>query len=185
MREEILVVVVAILAFAGCNIEKENGPDHRYFASADGLVEFQFPRGWHENEKDNPYDLQFHSRFERMTTAVFVYKKEDLATDSTPQGLLQSQIEDLRLKRENFVVLEQQMVVNHDEKTLTTVVYSGDKSASNYFYKFTLIEFSENPEILVVVLQVSIPSYWAKHKPILEEIVKSARIRLQETETGR
>jgi len=115
-----------------------------------------------------------------MTTGVFVYTQEDLATDFTPQDLLQSHIDDLRSKRDHFAISEEQTVTEHDGQTLTTVVYSGDKSASKYFYRLTLIEFSENPDLPVVVLQVAIPSNWSEHKPILEGITKSARVRLRE-----
>jgi hypothetical protein len=57
------------------------------------------------------------------------------------------------------------------------VLYSGEKDSVRNFYKFTLVEFTENPEVLLVVLQVAFPSAWAKDKPILDEIIKSARIR--------
>lgn len=185
MRKGILVVVVTILTLVGCSVEKEKGPEHQYFSSADDLIELQFPAGWYENKTDNPYDLQCFSKDERMTTGVFLYKKEDLATDSTPQDLLQFHIDDLQSKRKHFRILEQEIVTHHDGKKLTAMVYSGDKSASKYYYRFTLIEFSESPGILLVVLQVAIPSYWDKHKPILEDITKSARIRLEELESAR
>ena len=180
MRRRTPVAFATILAFAGCGIQLQKDAEPRFFASAEGSVELQFPAGWHKNEKDNPYDLQCFSKHEDMTTGVFVYTQEDLATDFTPQDLLQSHIDDLGSKRDHFVISEEQTVTVHDGKTLTTVVYSGDKSASKYFYRLTLIEFSENPGLPVVVLQVAIPSNWSEHKPILEDITKSARLRLQE-----
>ena len=180
MRRRTPIVFATILAFAGCGIQLQKDAEHRFFASADGSVELQFPGGWHENEKDNPYDLQCFSKHEDMNTGVFVYKEKDLATDFTPRDVLQSHIDDLRSKRDHFTILEQQTVTEHDKKTLTTVVYSGDKAASKYYYRITLIEFSENPGLPAVVIQVTFPSDWVQHKPILEDITISARLRLQE-----
>ena len=177
MRKVVLVVVVTILTMVGCKFEPQQGAGSQYFATANGLVEFKFPAGWHESGEDNPYDLQCFSKYQRMTTGVFLYTKGDLAEDFTSQDLFIEQIDDLRSKRKNFIILEEKKTVQLEKKTLTTIVYSGEKGASRYYYRFTMVEFSENPEMLLVVIQVAIPSYWNKHKPILEKITKSARIR--------
>ena len=185
MRKVVLVVVVTILTMVGCKFEPQQGAGSQYFATANGLVELQFPAGWHESGEDNPYDLQCFSKYQRMTTGVFLYTKEDLAKDFTSHDLFIEQIDDLRSKRKNFTIFQEKETVQLEKKTLTTIVYSGEKGASRYYYRFTMVEFSENPEMLLVVLQVAIPSYWNKHKPILEEITKSARIRLEEPQKGR
>jgi hypothetical protein len=181
----VLVVVVTILTTVGCKFELQQGVGSQYFATANGLVELQFPAGWHKSGEDNPYDLQCFSKYQRMTTGVFLYTREDLAEDFTSQDLFIEQIDDLRSKRKNFIILEEKETIELQKKTLTTIVYSGEKGASRYYYRFTMVEFPDNPEILLVVLQVAIPSYWNKHKPILEEITKSARITLEEPQKGR
>ena len=91
--------------------------------------------------------------------------------------LLERQIQDLRSKRGNFTVVEKERVVQLEGKRLTTVVYAGDKDSSRYYYRFTLIEFAENPGLIPVVLQISIPSDWRENKPVLEAITASARIK--------
>jgi hypothetical protein len=118
-----------------------------------------------------------------MNTGVFLFAKGDLAEDYTAEEIFELQIADLRSKRKNFKVLEEERTVQLEKKTLTTIVFSAEKGSSRYYYKFTLVEFTENPEMILVVLQVSIPSYWEKNKPILEEITKSARIRSEEPQT--
>lgn len=175
-------VTVAILTTAGCALGPSKDAGSQYFATADGSVEFQFPAGWHKAKDDNPYDLQCFSGDERMTTGVFQFAKRDLAEGAPTHKLLEKQVDDLRSKREDFKTLEEEQVVRLEKKTLTTLVYSGEKDSSSYYYRFTLIEFTENPEVLLIVLQVAIPSLWTKDKPILEEITKSARIKLEERE---
>ena len=171
------VVTVAILTTAGCAPAPRKDAGSQYFATANGSVEFQFPAGWHKAKDDNPYDLQCFSRDESMTTGVFQFEKRDLAEGAPTHKLLERQVDDLRSKRENFKPLEEEQVVRLEKKTLTTLVYSGEKDSSTYYYRFTLIEFTENPEVLLIVLQVAIPSLWAKDKPIFEEITKSARLK--------
>ena len=175
-----LIVVVAILTMTGCWPRSSGDDKSQYFATADGTVELGFPAGWHKARGDNPYDLQCFSADEGMTTGVFQFAKTDLAEGAMSHKLLEQQVNDLRSKRENFKILEDEQVVRLEDKTLTTVVYSGEKDSSRYYYRFTLVEFTEKPEILLVVLQVSIPSSWVKDKPIHEEITKSARIRSEE-----
>lgn len=172
-----LLFALAILMMAGCMPKPVENAGSQFFATANGPVELQFPAGWHENEEDHPYDLQCLSKYERMNTGVFLFTKADLAEDFTPEEILDLQIADLESKRKNFKILEERRKVQLEKKTLTTSVFSGEKGSSRYYYKFTLVEFTENPEIILVVLQVSIPSYWAQNKPVLEEITKSARIR--------
>ncbi|MFC1852961.1 hypothetical protein ACFL27_22410 [candidate division CSSED10-310 bacterium] len=175
-----LLVALAILTIAGCTRKSDESGQGQFFATANGSVEFQFPAGWFKSKEDNPYDLQCFSKHERMTTGVFLFAKEDLAEDFTARELFEKQIGDLKSKRKNFKVLEEEQKVLLEKKTLTTIVFSGEKGSSKYYYKFTLVEFAENPEMSLVVLQVAIPSYWTKHKPILEEITKSGRVRVGE-----
>lgn len=170
------LVAVAILSLAGCAQESAEEPAGQFFTTANGPVEFEFPGDWHENEKVHPFDLQCLSRHERMNTGVFLFAKQDLAADLAPRELLERQVEDMRSKREGFEVVEEERVIQQQGKTITTVVYSGEKGSLRDYYKFSLIEFAEHPDLLPIVLQVSIPSYWDENKPVLEAIIASARV---------
>ncbi len=172
-----VLVLVTVLLLAGCGQEASKSTTEQYFVTSNGPVEFLFPEGWHKNQEENPYDLQCFSKHERMNTGVFLFVQEDLAENLKPRDLLQLQIDDLKSKRKNFKIKEEEQIVQVVGKKLTSIVFSGEKGSSRYYYRFALVEFDENPEILAVVLQVAIPSYWTKHKPILEEITKSARVR--------
>ena len=151
----------------------ERGP---VFSTVNGPVEFQFPPGWFMNQDEHPFDLQCLSKFEEMTTGVFLFHKQDLAEDFTADRLLELQIDDLRSKRDNFEVLEPTQTNATGDKKLTYAVFSGEKGAIRGHYRFTLIEFIANPELVLIALQTAIPSQWDKHKPILEAITQSARV---------
>ena len=111
-----------------------------------------------------------------MNTGVFLYKSEDLSKQSTPQRIFERQIDDLKSKRKNFTIIEPKQTETLGDKRITTAVYSGERNVSRYYYKFTLIEFTENREQFLVALQVAIPSEWSQSQPILEEITRSARV---------
>jgi hypothetical protein len=175
-----LLAALLILPAVGCERPPTDESGSQYFAVANGPVEFAFPAGWYKNQKEHPFDLQCFSRDERMNTGVFLLKKEDLAQDAVPRELFELQIQDLQSKRKNFTVVEEEQVVQLEGKRLTTVVYAGEKDSSRDYYRFTLVEFTENPKLIPIVLQVSIPSYWQENKPVLESITASVRI----TSTG-
>lgn len=174
-----LFIVVAILMIAGCTLVERG--ESQFFTTTDGLVEFQFPDGWFTSKKNNPYELQCFSKDRQMTTGVFVFARVDLAKNTTPEEILDLQIEDLSTKRQGFKILEDKQTVQIEKKTLTTIVYSGETDIAKYYYRFTLVEFTKSPEIFVVVIQVAIPSRWKEHKPILEQITASARMRLSKS----
>ncbi len=174
-----ILVAVAMLALMACTQDSSEESAPQYFATANGPVEFEFPSGWYKNEERHPFDLQCFSEYERMNTGVFLFAAEDLAEDLSPREVLQRQIDDMSSKRENFRILEEEQVIQREGQTLTTVVFSGEKDSSRSFYKFTLIEFTESPELIPVLLQVSTPSYWNEHKPVLEGIAASGRVRKQ------
>lgn len=189
MSKKTIAVAIATLAAIGCATERvqnsgeppqaiaeeqESGePVVRVAGSSIGL---QFPPGWYENENENPFDIQYFSASRNMNTGVFLYKSEDLASEMTPQGTLAWHIEDIGSKRESFTLVEEQQTRQLEDKTVTDVVYSGDKGAAKFYYKFALVEFDRRPDRFVVVLQIAIPSEWDQNKPVLGQIVRSARV---------
>lgn len=172
-----LFAAMAILMFVGCTYSPTEIVKGQYFSTRDGSVELQFPAGWYKEQKDNPFDLQCTSKDELMTTGVFLFTKSDVAQHYNPHRLLELQIDDLKSKRNNFELFEEEKTIQLDTRSLTTVVYAGEKNARRYYYKFTLITFANTPDMPLVVLQTTAPSNWAKHKTILEEITTSARIK--------
>jgi len=175
-----LVLVLVIVSIGSCvggcvgGMTKSNAS--KFISTSDGMVELSFPAGWHKNPKKHPYDLQCLSKESEMNTGVFQFSTKDLARDTTGKTILGFQIEDLRSKRQNFEIEEPEEIIKLENKVLTTILFSGEKDKSRYFYKYTLVEFNDNSEIFIVVLQVAVPSLWVKVKPILNEIIKSARI---------
>jgi hypothetical protein len=171
-----LAAAVGMIALTGCKLAKNDPQETKRFATSDGLVELVVPEGWRQSVEKSPYDLKCVSRDERMSTNVFEFKREDLSAKSTPRATFQAQIADLQSKRENFVIVEPEKTTQHGSKTLTSVVYAGEKEESRYYYRFTLLESAKDSSVFAVILQVAIPSEWAESKPVLERITLSSRV---------
>lgn len=139
--------------------------------TANDLV-FSFPDDWKLYEEENPYDLQCVSRFEDLSTGVFVYEKTDLSESASPEDFLTYHIDDIQSKRKNFKFIEEIKDVEIGDKRIKTVVYSGDLDSVKYYYVFSLVEFKEFEEF-AVTLQACFPSNFEKNKSTLDEIISS------------
>lgn len=175
MKMSVTLSLVCLLLFMGCRLETNKSAAPAYMSSEVMDIELQFPKGWYVNPKKNPYDLQCFSESSGLNTGIFYHKRVDLAKDLTAEDLLELQVEDLKSKRKNFQLVEAQKETTHANKRILSVVYAGDKDNSRYNYRFSCIEFNEEPKNLAMVIQVSLPSDWHKSKGILEKICASAR----------
>ena len=164
----------AVLFLVGCNRSFQSESEVTFVTEL-SPIEFTFPRGWKPNRADHPFDLQCFSRAEDMTTGVFVFTHEDLAEGSDPQDILASQINDLRGKRENFKEFEAKISTSDEVRSITTETFSGEKGVSKNIYRFSLVEFADDPDVFAVVLQTSVPSVYRSKKADLAGIVGSAR----------
>lgn len=197
MKKIALAATLSFLAIAGCDqtaeqpTTDETTPDATSEAPAEeaapaeevvtattkeGLIEATLPLGWYANPDEHPYDLQYFSGDQRTNTGIFVYNRSDFASDMTTENILEFQIEDLGSKRENFEVVEPQSTSELPDKTITTATYAGDKDGSRFNYKFSIVEFAANPDVLAVTLQVAFPSEWAEKKPLLIKITEDLRL---------
>ena len=171
-----LSALAITIALVGCTGRNEASSARVSFVTEYAPMEFSFPAGWYATPEDNPYDLQCFSQFQRMNTGVFAFKKGDIAADAAPIDTFWAQIEDLKSKRRNFKEFEAIQTLEHDDKTVTSIAYIGDKDASRNCYRFSLIEFAADDNRFAVVLQVAVPGEWERRKPILEEITRSAKL---------
>ena len=166
---------LTVSLFWACAAHNCSAADPVSFKTAYGAMEFTFPPGWFQNPEKHPYDLQCFSPDEQMNTGVFVYLKVDLAADANPHEILDFQVNDMRSKRRNFTELAAENRVAAAGKTLTSVAYTGEKGMSRYVYRFTLIEFDDDPSQIAVALQIAIPGRWQESEPVLEAITRSVR----------
>jgi len=162
------------LFVVGCS-SPQNTDNPVSFVTGYSPISFTFPAGWQKNPDKHPFDLQTQSQFEEYNTGVFVFKAEDLAVDSSPSVILQTQIEDLRSKRDNFEELEPLRETIVDGAKISEVSYVGEKDSQKNCHRFVLIEFLEDTSKFAIAIQNVRPEAWEKAKPIFEAIARSAK----------
>ena len=175
----ILLILAIIIGFVIYNQFKGKVifNDEQVFTTLYGSVELTFPAGWFKNPDEHPFDLQCISKDEGMNTGVFQFSQVDFADDFIPKELLQIQVDDMKSIRKNFIPVSDEKTIRDNNKSLTTVVYSGDKGISKCYYRFTYITFDKNPDIHLVILQITFPSTWINDELILDKITRSTSIK--------
>lgn len=148
------------------------------YVSAGVPIALTFPGGWYENTGEHPFDLQAFSKDEQMNTALFVYACPAEERAMLPRQNFNFHLEDIQSKREHFELLEEESQFSHAGKTITSVTYSAEHGKGPDFYRFSLLQFDHNPEVFGVVLQIAVPTGWGQAKPIFDEILKSAALKL-------
>ena len=169
------IVLLACTLLIGCTQASDSIAEPVTFNTTYGAVEFTFPAGWYQNPEKHPYDLQCFEENEQMNTGVFIFKAVDLSEEGTPYAIFKTQVADLESKRKNFKVLDEEESYKLDGKSFVTIAYTGEKGPSRYVYRFSLIEFDNDPSQFAVTLQVGFPGDWQESKPILDNIIQSAR----------
>ena len=138
-------------------------------------IELSIPGGWFANEAEHPYDLQYIAPRQTMNTGVFVYDSGEFQEGMTPQEVFQFHLEDLGSKRTNFTALSPQATKVIEDKTITSALFSGEKDGEENYYQFTLIEFADDTDLFLVLLQVSLPENWGANQPTLSAIAHSVK----------
>ena len=169
MKNSLLLIFLTLLLNA-CSLDSM-----QTVQDITGTVELEFPFEWVNNDGNHPFDLQMFSAKKEVTTGVFVYKTEDLSENSTPEKLLEFQVEDLKSKRENFEFIGTENFTIEAASVISST-YSGENGSTKSMYRFSAVEFNDNSNILVIILQTGLPSRWNSYDTTLQAIVKSIKL---------
>ena len=170
----LLISLFATLILTGCDATHSRDRSPVSFVTDYAPISFTFPAGWKLNPRDNPFDLQVFSKFEKFNTGVFVFKDTDLTDDSAPLDIFKRQIDDLGSKRDNFRELEPIRTSTLDDRTITSHTFVGEKDAAEMCYHFSLIEFGDDKSKFAVTYQIAGRNHWPKIKTVFEQIISSA-----------
>ena len=169
------LLVICLAGITGCSPldwEKNRG---NTFVSDYGSVEFAFPPQWTKRTEENPFDLQCFSPQQDMNCGVFVYLKEDLAEDTTPDSALRRHVDDIQSKRTDFRELEPARSISFENRVITIIPCSGKKDNEEYSYVFARVDFKDNPGVFAILLHVALPELSSKAKENILRIARSAK----------
>jgi len=151
-------------------------PEPTREVTASGRVELRVPAGW-TREAETQFDLQVFSRRRLAMAGVFEFHRADLAEGVTPHEILERQVDDLRTKRDDFVPIAAEERREEGGRTLTSALHSGKRDGEEFYYRYTLVEFREEPELFLAVLQVAAPEHYPKALPVFDAFLRSATVR--------
>ncbi|AFY38193.1 hypothetical protein Lepto7376_1873 [[Leptolyngbya] sp. PCC 7376] len=142
---------------------------------ADGSVTVDLPAGWAANPGQHPFDEQSLSPDKRLGTGIRVLRLAELPEGAAPKDAYLRDIEILT-SQGDYSESEAETVESLEDKTVTTTTYAGEINGLAAYYKFALIEFTEDPDLFLVMVQGGAPTDWATANEILMEINRSATI---------
>lgn len=132
----------------------------------------EFPSTWTEGEK-GPFDMQWWSADKSTNSGFFLYRRSDFKEGAQLADMLGFHVDDIGSKRENFKELEAPKPFDHPKSKEIAGVYEGTRNGKTNVYRFAAIEFTDEPELVVVSLQVALPEEWPKSRATLERITAS------------
>ena len=142
---------------------------------ADGAVTIDVPAEWGPNPGQHPFDEQYIAPDKRVGTGVRALTIADLAEGQVPKDAYLLDIEILTAQG-GYIESEPEVVETLDDKTITTSTYIGEMNGLDIYYKFALIEFSENPDVFLTMIQGGAPEDWDAANEILMKVNRSATL---------
>lgn len=176
MNKKIFYLIFGIILLFASSACSNLSDEPRKYTTKDGIVEFVFPSGWKVNDKNENFDLHVKSKDLTDVTGVFVYNRQDMSDDSTPQTIIDYQIEQLKEIRKNFEVLNESEEYEVNGNSYITVVYSGEMDGFVYAYRLTTISFQDS-DIFAYIVQTTSKSEYLTLEPDLKGITDSAMLR--------
>ena len=142
---------------------------------ADGAVTVEVPAAWGPNPGQHPFDEQYIASDKRLGTGIRALKVADLDAGQVPKDAYLRDIEILTAQG-GYLESEAETVETLDDKTITTSTYVGDMNGLDVYYKFVLIEFAENPDVFLTMIQGGAPEDWETANEILMTVNRSATL---------
>lgn len=119
------------------------------------------------------YDLYFSDEYRQINTGVFTYDLD--IYDTNPNKVLSEQENYIIKTRDNVKYIDGTSKTYNDKK-ITTHVYSGVSNDTECIYRFSTIEFNNDSNYFVYVIQITLASQYNNQKEELIEILESAEL---------
>ncbi|PHI32294.1 hypothetical protein [Budvicia aquatica] len=164
----------------GQSKDKEQYVD--YAISKSELLRFAFPDSWKPQTGSHPYEVQYLSPKGQAVIGIFVFKRVDLSESTTPQSILDRQIEEMKSKMTKIVLVEKMKPIQlatkslDGGKTLTSALYTGEYRGAKFYYYFTLAEFDSSKDAFAIFVQASSLSEWENYREVFEQIPALTRV---------
>lgn len=155
-----------------------NATNTKTFFLADGAIAVEVPERWRPNPKDNPFEEQYIARKQFLGSGFRVLRKDKLPAEIMPRDTFLKEIEEVTDPLEGAVdLVEYETVENLSDKRITSTTYETKLgSLMTVYYKFALIEFSEDSNFFLLSIQGGAAKDWDQANETLMNINRSATL---------
>lgn len=173
-----LIIVSSVFTVKEDKKPKEEKIKDVIFTTKDNRVDFKSTTKYNfKNNEVSDYDLYLKDDKNQLTTAVFAY---DLSTleENTGRDILNNQILYFLKTRDDMKVFKEEHVKKLEDKTVTTVEYSGkSENSSECIYRFSSVEFTGDLNYVLYITQVIIKDDYEKHIKEMKDIIETAKLK--------
>ena len=160
------------------NKEKITSITKKEFQTKDQRVTFSASEEFISQEQGE-YDLYLTRKEKgknRQALGVFTYYLNEYEENSSKQ-ILDKQINYFLENKKNMKIFKKEYTTTLDDKTITTVEYSGNADTStDCIYIFSVIDFSADTNYVVYVNEIILKKDYEKVISQMKDILKSAKL---------
>lgn len=160
------------------NKEKITSITKKEFQTKDQRVTFSASEEFISQEQGE-YDLYLTRKEKgknRQALGVFTYYLNEYEENSSKQ-ILDKQINYFLENKKNMKIFKKEYTTSLDDKTITTVEYSGNADTStDCIYIFSVIDFSADTNYVVYVNEIILKKDYEKVISQMKDILKSAKL---------
>ena len=167
-----LFLLTAIILLSGCGTVKRFLPadaQEKVYRLDDYGITVTASSAWEETEADN-LDLQLVNRSVGMYMSMYGFADMDLAADSTPADLFETQNSQILDNRENVQLLEELKTEEYADKTVLSILYSAEREGTKNYYRAYLLDFKESDK-MAWVLFTAVPSVMTRHTDAVAALI--------------
>lgn len=147
----LLALIALCISVCSCSISSLSSQTQEYTIDKTP-VKFYCPKSWWEDKQKTDYDIRCKSEDSELVLCVIAYRDIDLAEGVTRNDVYDTQIQYILDTRDNEKKIEDAVVSDSGDKTITTIIYSAEKDGKKYQYSMNLIEFDDSDYYLWVLL---------------------------------
>lgn len=145
------------------------------YKTKDNITSFIFRHGYKVSEVGE-YDLYVQNKTKNIIFTAFTYdttKYEQKSADD----FINKGVNDISNNKEKFDISKEKEVIELDDKTITTIEYTGKtKESSLCVYKISVISYKAKSDYLVYVVEVVTKNNYDLYEKEILEILKNSKI---------
>lgn len=170
MKFKHIIIALFIILLPACK-------DHVNYITADKAFVLSLPKDFKKGSSNSQADLHCVSKDDTLQMDFFSYRTEDLAETADSGTLLEICIAETAEITDALRRPDEEEIYVFDGKYIRQIICTGMKENNiRHYYIFSSVDFYENPEVILIVLQIVPVSKYAQYKESFRKTIESAKV---------